>query len=88
MSFTSEGMIQFLLDYWCLSKVLGRPFALAFDGQGRAGQVHTSKTITPAPSPITKPSLSRLKGRHARSGDSLEVVVRLRDLSKDVIASG
>ena len=48
----------------------------------------TSRTITPAPSPTTKPSRSRLKGREARAGTSLEEVVRLRDRSKPVIASG
>ena len=48
----------------------------------------TSRTITPAPSPMTNPSLSGLNGFDDRSGCSLEVVVRLLDLSNAAMASG
>ena len=50
--------------------------------------IHTSRTRTPAPSPMTNPSRSLLNGLEDRSGWSFREVVRLRDRSKPVNARG
>jgi hypothetical protein len=50
--------------------------------------VLTSSTTTPAPSPITKPALSRSNGRLASLGVSFQFVDRLLALAKPEMASG
>lgn len=54
----------------------------------RLGVGITSSTITPAPSPITKPLRLASKGREASSGQWLKLVVRDRDRSNPVKARG
>lgn len=51
-------------------------------------KIHTSKTIIPAPSPMTNPSRSWLNGRDDEVGSSLCEAVRLRERSKPAMASG
>lgn len=48
----------------------------------------TSRIMTAAPSPITKPARSLSKGREDLAGSSLYLVTRLRDLANPPMASG
>jgi hypothetical protein len=52
------------------------------------GEMRTSRTTTPAPSPMTKPSRSRSNGRLACSGQSFQLVAKLLALANPAIARG